>query len=69
MVAFQKNLVAAADAHQLMAELGETGSRVAGAGEDDDGQAEDECLKGLLCVALACVARVMPAKSRQRTQK
>jgi hypothetical protein len=41
VVAFQKNLVAAADAHDLVAQVGEARGRVTGSGEDEDCQAED----------------------------
>jgi hypothetical protein len=44
MIAFQKNLVAAADAHHLMSEFGEAGGGVAGAEGEVDYGAEDENL-------------------------
>jgi len=36
VVAFEQDLAASADAHELMAELSEARARVAGAGEDED---------------------------------
>jgi hypothetical protein len=42
VIAFQQNLMASADAHELMAELLEACGFVSGAEEDEDGEA-DEC--------------------------
>jgi hypothetical protein len=44
VIAFQKNLVAAADAHHLMAEFIEARGRIAGAGEGEDGETEKAAL-------------------------
>jgi hypothetical protein len=40
VIALQKNLVAAADAHHLVAEFGEAGGGIAGTGEGEDGERE-----------------------------
>ena len=40
VIAFEQDLSASADAHELMAELVETRGRVGGAGEDEDGGGE-----------------------------
>jgi hypothetical protein len=39
VVAFQKNLLAAADAHHLVTDFVEAGGRISGAEEDEDGGA------------------------------
>jgi hypothetical protein len=45
VIAFQKNLVAAADAHHLVADLVKARGGVAGAEERDDGEAEQDGLR------------------------
>jgi hypothetical protein len=45
MVAFEQNLVAAADAHQTMTKAVEACPVVTGAEEGEHGQAEQSCLK------------------------
>ena len=45
VVAFKQNLSAAADAHQLVAELVETSAGIAGAGEDRDHSGEDRAVQ------------------------
>jgi len=45
VIAFEKNLAAAADAHHLMAEFVEACGRIAGAGEAEDGGAEHDGLR------------------------
>jgi hypothetical protein len=45
VVAFEKDLAAAADAHQLMAEFSETRGRISGAGEGEDGERKDGALQ------------------------
>jgi hypothetical protein len=40
VIAFEQNLVAAADAHQLMADVFEAGGWISGAEEGEDGEAE-----------------------------
>ncbi len=50
VVAFQKNLIAAADAHHLVADFVEAGGGIAGAEESEDGGAEQE---GVHCLAVA----------------
>ena len=46
MIAFEEDLAAAADAHQLMAEFSESRGRVSGAGEGEDGEREDGAVDG-----------------------
>jgi hypothetical protein len=45
MIAFQKNLIATADAHELMAEFGETGGGISGAEQGEDGGRQQEGLE------------------------
>ncbi len=45
VIAFKKNLVAAADAHHLVAEIGEARGGIAGAGEGEDRESEDAALQ------------------------
>src|SRR5579872_1411304 len=45
VVAFEKNLVAAADAHELVAEFVEACGRIAGSHEREDGETEDAALE------------------------
>ncbi len=45
VVAFEQNLVAAADAHQLVAEIVEAGSGIAGADEGEDGEPEQATME------------------------
>ncbi len=45
MVTFEEDLIAAADAHQLMAELFESRRGITGAGEGTDGDAEQGALQ------------------------
>jgi hypothetical protein len=46
VVAFQKNLIAAADAHHLMADFVEARGGIAGAEKGEDGEAEQEGVQG-----------------------
>ena len=41
MVAFEKNLAASADAHELVTELSKARAGIAGAGKHEDGHDED----------------------------
>jgi len=45
VVTLEQNLVAAADAHQLVADLGEAGRRVARAGKGEDGEREQSAVE------------------------
>jgi hypothetical protein len=45
VIAFEQDLVAAADAHQLMAEFVETGGGICRAGEDENGCGEHRAVE------------------------
>ena len=60
MVTFQKNLVAAADAHQLVAKLSKARGGVSGPGEEEDCEAEQECLERFAAVLPSLVWRGHP---------
>jgi hypothetical protein len=45
VIAFEKDLVAAADAHHLVAEFIEARGGIAGAGESEEGEAEESAVE------------------------
>lgn len=47
MVAFEEDLAAAADAHELVADLGEAGGGIVSAGKEEDGEREEDAMKGV----------------------
>jgi hypothetical protein len=45
VIAFEQDLIAAADAHHLMAEFVEAGGGIASAGEGENGEGEDRAVQ------------------------